>query len=50
MYRKNDQHRQQALFSSINDLPPKKRQRLEDSWAGAFYTDDYTPVAQHDRA
>lgn len=44
MYRKNDQHHQQALFSSINDLPPKKRQRLEASWAGTFYTEFFCRI------
>lgn len=44
MYRKNDQHHQQALFSSINDLPPKKRQRLETSWAETFYTEFFCRI------
>ena len=37
MFRKNDQHRQSAMFSSVNDLPPKLRHRLKQSWAGVFY-------------
>lgn len=44
MYRKNDQHQQPALFSSINDLPPKKRERLEASWAGTFYTEFFCRI------
>jgi len=44
MYRKNDQHRQQALFSSVNDLPPKKRERLKASWAGTFYTEFFCRI------
>lgn len=44
MYRKNDQHRQQVLFSSINDLPSKKRERLEESWAGTFYTEFFSRI------
>jgi hypothetical protein len=44
MYRKNDQHRQQALFSSINDLPDKQRDRLEASWAGTFYTEFFCRI------
>ena len=44
MYRKNDQHHQKALFSSINDLPPKKRERLEASWAGTFYTEFFCRI------
>ena len=37
MFRNNDAHLQQPLFSSLDELPPKLRQRLEESWAGAFY-------------
>ena len=44
MYRKNDQHRQQVLFSSVNDLPPKQRERLEASWAETFYTEFFCRI------
>ena len=44
MYRKNDQHRQQGLFSSVNDLPPKQRERLEASWAETFYTEFFCRI------
>jgi hypothetical protein len=44
MYRKNDQHQQQSLFSSINDLPPKKRERLQASWAATFYADFFSRI------
>lgn len=44
MYRKNDQHQQQALFSSINDLPPKKRERLQASWAATFYAEFFSRI------
>jgi hypothetical protein len=37
MFRKNDQHRQTFMFSSINSLPKKLLGRLEASWAGTFY-------------
>jgi len=37
MYRKNEQHKQPPLFSSLDDLPAKQRQRLESSWAAIFY-------------
>ena len=37
MFRKNDRHHQSAMFSSVNDLPPKLRHRLKQSWAGVFY-------------
>ena len=37
MFRKNDQHLQWPLFSSIDSLPTKQQARLEASWAGTFY-------------
>jgi len=37
MFRKNDQHLQWPLFSSIDSLPEKQQARLEASWAGTFY-------------
>ena len=37
MLRKNDQHLQWPLFSSIDSLPKKQQARLEASWAGTFY-------------
>jgi len=37
MFRKNDKHLQWPLFGSIDSLPPKQQQRLESSWADAFY-------------
>ncbi len=37
MFRKNDQHLQWPLFSSIDSLPKKHQIRLEESWAGTFY-------------
>ena len=37
MFRKNESHLQAPLFSSVGDLPPKLRRRLEGSWAGSFY-------------
>ena len=37
MFRKNDQHLQWPLFSSVDSLPRKQQARLEASWAGTFY-------------
>jgi Transposase DDE domain len=36
MFRSNKRHLQPALISSVNELPEKRRQRLEESWAGTF--------------
>ena len=50
MFRKNDQHLQMPLFSSINALPDKLQKRLAESWSGTFYHEffvrlDETPFA-----
>ena len=37
MFRKNDQHLQEPLFSSIDSLPDRQRRRLDDSWAKTYY-------------
>lgn len=37
MYRANQGHLQQPLFSDLDHLSEKARQRLQASWAGAFY-------------
>jgi len=37
MFRKNDQHLQMPMFSSIDSLPDKRRKRLDDSWSGTYY-------------
>lgn len=39
MFETNDRHRQQHLFSDLQHLSAKQQQRLEESWAGAFYRD-----------
>jgi hypothetical protein len=37
MYRKNEGHFQKRMFSDLNLLPAKVRERLENSWANTFY-------------
>jgi len=37
LFRKNDHHLQWPLISDLDALPPKLKERLESSWAGAFY-------------
>jgi hypothetical protein len=36
MFRTNKRHQQPALISNVNELPEKRRRRLEQSWAGTF--------------
>lgn len=42
MFRKNDQHLQWPLISDLDTLPAKFKERLENSWAGAFYREVFT--------
>jgi len=44
MFRKNNQHHQVPLFSTLDDLPDKQRQRLESSWAATFYRDFFCRI------
>ena len=44
MYRKNEGHQQGYLFSSINALPKKQREWLEQSWAGTFYRESFSDI------
>ena len=44
MFRPNTQHRQMPMFSSINSLPEKLQERLEESWAGTFYREFFARI------
>ncbi len=46
MFRRNEEHRQAAMFSSIYELPEKQLKRLEESWAGVFYKEFFTRVEE----
>ena len=46
MFRKNEEHLQKPLFSSINELPEKLQKRLEESWAGTFYNEFFVRIAE----
>jgi hypothetical protein len=37
MFRKNELHRQQKMFTTVDQLPEKAKKRLENSWAHIFY-------------
>jgi hypothetical protein len=38
MYKANKHHLQPLLIRNVNDLPEKKRKRLENFWAEDFYS------------
>lgn len=44
MFRKNESHRQGALFSAPSLLPDKLRERLEASWASTFYKEVFCRI------
>ena len=44
MYKPNKRHLQPLLISNVNDLPEKKRKRLENSWAEDFYCDFFSRI------
>ena len=46
VFRRNEEHRQAAMFSSIYELPEKQLKRLEESWAGVFYKEFFTRVEE----
>src|SRR3972149_10699089 len=44
IYKPNKRHLQPLLISNINDLPEKKRKRLENSWADDFYREFFSRI------
>lgn len=44
MFRKNEHHRQTPMFSTLDDLPAKPRERLENSWAATFYREFFSRI------
>lgn len=48
MFKENNQHLQQPLFSTINSLPDKQQKRLKESWAGTFYEDIFARIEERD--
>jgi hypothetical protein len=50
MFRKNEEHLQKPMFSSINELPEKLQKRLEESWAGSFYNEFFVRIDEESLA
>jgi hypothetical protein len=44
MFIANKRHLQPLLISNVNDLPEKKRKRLENSWAEDFYREFFSRI------
>lgn len=46
MFRESKRHLQPVLISNVNDLPAKQKKRLENSWAGTFFREVYSPLPE----
>lgn len=46
MYKENKKHLQPPLISTVQNLPEKHRQRLEESWAGEFYREFFCRIEE----
>jgi hypothetical protein len=44
MFKKNEQHLQVQMFSTLDALPENERERLEQSWAGTFYREFFRRI------
>jgi len=42
MFRKNEKHQQQRMFTVVDQLPKEAKKRLENSWAHSFYKDFFS--------
>jgi hypothetical protein len=42
MFRKNEAHKQQRMFTVIDQLPESAREKLENSWAQVFYKEYFS--------
>ena len=46
MFQENEKHLQPGLLSDVEALGKKKRERLEQSWAGVFYTEFFCRIPE----
>jgi hypothetical protein len=44
MFRENDQHLQQGMFDTFQQLPERVQKRLEGSWADSFYREVFCRI------
>jgi hypothetical protein len=44
MFRKNDDHEQEQLFSPVKELPPGVKHKLENHWSSHFYEHIFTQI------
>jgi hypothetical protein len=44
MFKRNEQHLQRQMFSTLDTLPENERERLEQSWAGTFYREFFCRI------
>lgn len=44
MFLENEKHQQRKMFTTIDQLPPAAKKRLERSWAQCFYRDYFSKI------
>ena len=44
MFRRNEEHRQMAFISGLDELPEKSQRLLKDSWAGTLYSEVFSRI------
>ena len=44
MFKPNEKHLQPEMFSTVNQLPQKIREKLDASWAGIFYREVFSRI------
>jgi len=44
MFRENNEHEQEALFSPVKDLPPGPKKKLDEHWSTYFYEHVFTQI------
>lgn len=44
MFKKNNDHEQEQLFSPIKELPPQIKRKLETHWSSHFYEHVFTQI------
>jgi hypothetical protein len=44
VFRENSDHQQMKLFSTLNDMHPRLKAKLEQSWAQVFYDQVFSQI------
>jgi hypothetical protein len=44
MFKKNEDHEQEPLFSPVKDLPSAPKKKLQNHWSSHFYEHVFTQI------